>query len=48
MKVIVDGEPEEIKKLLNAIGGSKEQLIKISSLDGHRLKELSKRYKPTD
>ena len=27
MKVIVDGEPEEIKKLLNAIGGSKEQLV---------------------
>ncbi|WP_265589574.1 hypothetical protein [Limosilactobacillus oris] len=27
MKVIVDGEPEEIKKLLNAIEGSKEQLV---------------------
>lgn len=48
MKVTFEGKPKEIKKLLNAIGGSKEQLIKISSLDGHRLKELSKRYKPTD
>ena len=27
MKVILKGKPKEIKKLLDAIGGSKEQLV---------------------
>lgn len=27
MKVTFEGKPKEIKKLLNAIGGSKEQLV---------------------
>ena len=46
MKVIVDGEPEEIKNLLNAIGGSKEQSAKInlSYLNGHLLKNASRQY----
>lgn len=33
MKVIADGEPEEIKKLLNAIGGSKEQQVILRRID---------------
>lgn len=27
MKIKITGKPEKIKKLLNAIGGSKEQLV---------------------
>lgn len=32
MKIKITGTPEEIEKLLNAIGGSKEQLLKINGL----------------
>lgn len=31
MEIKITGTPEEIEKLLNAIGGSKEQLIKIDA-----------------
>lgn len=46
MEVKITGSPEEIKKLLNAIGGSKEQPAKInlSYLKGHLLKNASRQY----
>ena len=31
MEIKITGKPEEIEKLYNAIGGSKEQLIKIDA-----------------
>lgn len=31
MRITIDGKPEEIKKLLNAISGSKEQFHQIAS-----------------
>ena len=31
MEIKITGKPEEIEKLFNAIGGSKEQLIKIDA-----------------
>lgn len=39
MKVILKGKPKEIKKLLDAIGGSKEQLVTRKEL-----KEILKDY----
>jgi malate synthase len=44
MKVTLEGKPEEIEKLLNAIGGSKEQLDKI----GADTAWLRKRFTPMD
>ncbi len=32
MEIKITGTPEEIEKLLNAIAGSKEQLLKINGL----------------
>ena len=31
MKITIEGTPEEIEKLLNAIAGSKEQLLRVES-----------------
>lgn len=31
MEIKITGTPEEIEKLLNAIGGSKEQLLRVES-----------------
>lgn len=34
MEIKITGTPEEIEKLLNAIGGSKEQLVKVDLATG--------------
>ena len=35
MEIKITGTPEEIEKLLNAIGGSKEQLLKTNGLSAN-------------
>lgn len=44
MKITIMGSPKEIKKLLSAIGGSKEQLNKIASDTDY----LRNRFPPFD
>lgn len=49
MEIKITGTPDDIKKLLNAIEGSKEQpTIDVASLYDCQLKNGAKRYKPTD
>lgn len=44
MRITIDGKPEEIEKLLNAISGSKEQLHQITSDTSY----LRERFPPFD
>lgn len=44
MRVTIDGKPEEMEKLFNAIAGSKEQLSQIASDTSY----LRKRFPPFD
>lgn len=49
MEIRLIGTPDEIKKLLNAFEGSKEQqTVSVASLYDHQLRNDAKRYKPTD
>lgn len=43
MKIILEGKPEEIKNVLQAIGGSKEHINKYISLDG-KVKDIPKDF----
>lgn len=46
MKLMMEGDPDEIKKLLDAMAGSKEQLVKLSSLYGRLPKSDVEHCKP--
>ncbi|MBC8743127.1 hypothetical protein H5W18_00260 [Lactobacillus sp. Marseille-P7033] len=48
MEIKITGTPEEIEKLFNAIGGSKEQSLAIDDLWDSLSRNALKRYKPTD